>query len=60
MKLCKSEVERRVDNESFRIAENIEKTLFFEVYVGYNGEGRVCTRVVNIIGHIQLGKSMKT
>jgi hypothetical protein len=59
LKLRKSEVARRLDDESFRITKNTEKTLFLELYAGYNGEGNVCTWVGSITGHVHEGKMIK-
>ena len=49
-----------VDGESFIIAKILKKNLVFEVYMSYNGEGRVCMQVGSIIGHTHLRKDMKS
>jgi hypothetical protein len=60
LKLHKSEVARRVDDESFRITENTEKTLVFEVYAGCSGaRAHMYIQASSIIGCVHEGKALK-
>jgi hypothetical protein len=60
MKLCKSEVAQRLDDESFRITKNTEKTLVFEVYMGCIGVVCVCTWDNSIIWNAHEVKFLET